>query len=85
MLIHSVPSKRCACTRLSQTALTHKFTAHKHIMMKQCSRLASWGKLFLDLLKQGFLTKGAGLINEKLDICGRDDLFFVIYGLLHKH
>ena len=51
--------------------------------MKQCSQLASWGKLFLDLLKQGFLPRGAGLMNEKLDICGRDDLFF-IHGLLHK-
>ena len=75
----------CARTRLSETAHTHKFTAHKHIMMKQCSRLASWGKLFLDLLKQGFLTKSAGSMNEKLDICGRDDLLFFIYGLLHKH
>ena len=66
----------CARTRLSETAHTHKFTAHKHIMMKQCSRLASWGKLFSDLLKQGFLTRGDGLMNKKLDICGRDDLFF---------
>ena len=74
----------CARTRLLETAHTHKFTAHKRIMMKQCSRLASWGKLFLDLLKQGFLTKGAGLMNEKLDICGRDDLLFFIHELLHK-
>ena len=65
----------CARTRLSETAHTHKFITHKHIIMKQCSRLASWGKLFLDLLKQGFSTRGAGLMNEKLDICERDDLF----------
>ena len=45
-------------------------------MMKQCSRLASWKKLFFDLLEQGFLTRDAGLMNEKLDICGRDDPFF---------
>ena len=66
----------CARTRLSETAYTRKLTALKHVMMKQYSRLASWGKLFLDLLKQGFLTRGAGLMNEKWDICGRDHLFF---------
>ena len=29
---------------------------------------------------KGFLTKGAGLMNEKLDICGCDDLFFLFMG-----
>ena len=71
----------CSRTRLSETAHTHKFTAHKHIMMKkQRSRLANWGKLLLDLLKQSFVIRGAGLMNEKLDICGRDDLF-LFFGL----
>ena len=42
--------------------------------------VGKWGKSFLDLLKQGFLTRGAGLMNEKWDICGRDDLFFLFMG-----
>ena len=48
-------------------------------MMMPCSQEVSWGKLFQDLLKQGFLTRGAGLMNEKSDICERDDLFFGLH------
>ena len=75
----SVPSKLCACARahgFQRLRTRINLLRTNIIMMKQCSRLATWGKLYLDLLKQGFLTRGAGLMNEKLDICGRDELFF---------
>ena len=36
------PALSCASTQLSETAHTHKFTAHRHIMMYQCSRTITY-------------------------------------------